>query len=107
MLHSSVRTTLVYTDAIFRHFHDVITEFDCILFITNLSFGDILNRKLVKCIAMESKDKQKATSAILFRAFRLLCAATFEFSKTHVGLLKTAPKQRKEPRHFRLYSGWL
>jgi hypothetical protein len=68
MLHSSVRTTFVYTDTIFRYFHDVITEFDCTLFITNRSFGDTFNRKLVKCIANESKDKQKATSAIVSRA---------------------------------------
>ena len=64
-------------------------------------FGDILNRKLVMCTANESKDKQKATTAILFRALRLLRVATFEFSTTHVCLLNRAPKQRKEPRQLR------
>ena len=53
MLHYSVRKTLVYTDTIFRHFHDVITEFDYTLFITILSFGEILDRKFAKCTAYE------------------------------------------------------
>jgi len=53
------------------------------------------------CTADESKGKQKATTAILFRALRLLRVATFEFSTTHVGLLNRAPKQRKEPRQLR------
>jgi hypothetical protein len=32
MLYSSVRTTFAYDDKIFSSFHDVITEFHCILF---------------------------------------------------------------------------